>query len=154
MVTYNIVHSILHYYYNYDVNVSTFLLTNLATADSLMSIYLLFIAIKDATSRHNFVQTALVWQRSFKCNLAGFLSIMSSVSSALCLAFITFERYYAIKNSFDYSKRISIKAASVCTCFIWFISIIAASLPLLNFNSYSTYAVSLILFWVVFAKGE
>lgn len=46
-----------------DVNVPSFLLANLATADSLMSIYLLFIVVKDSTSRSNFgkAKIFLIW---------------------------------------------------------------------------------------------
>ena len=54
-----------------DLEVPGFLLTNLALSDSLMSIYLLFIAVKDVTSRGKFGQSALTWQRSASCNLAG-----------------------------------------------------------------------------------
>lgn len=143
VVAYNIMISVLYYYNNNDINVSNFLITNLATADSLMSIYLLFIALKDATSRHTFGQSALDWQRSFSCNLAGFLSVVSSVASALCLAFITFERYYAIRNSLDSNKRISIKFALITSAIIWVISLIAAALPLFDLNSYSAYAICL-----------
>lgn len=104
VIIYKVETGIKFYYANLKIDVPKFLLTNLALADSLMSIYLLFIAIKDTTSRNNFGQSALTWQRSVSCNLAGFLSIVSYVSSSLCLAFITFERYYAIKNSIYFNK--------------------------------------------------
>ena len=143
VVIYNIIHSILYYNNNNAISVPTFLLTNLATADSLMSIYLLFIAVKDTASRQNFGKSALIWQRSFSCNLAGFLSVVSSVSSALCLAFITFERYYAIKNSINLNKRVSPKLAFILTTMIWIISLIAAALPLFELNDYSAYAICL-----------
>lgn len=143
VVAYNIMYGVFYYYNNSDINVPTFLLTNLATADSLMSVYLLFIAVKDSTSREMFSQSAIAWQRSFSCNLAGFLSIVSSVSSALCLVFITFERYYSIKHSTDYNKQLRFKAALVVTTIIWIVSLFAAALPLFDFNNYSTYAICL-----------
>ncbi len=143
VIAYNVMYGVFYYYNNSDVNVSTFLLTNLATADSLMSVYLLFIAVKDSSSRDSFGKSALAWQRSFTCNLAGFLSIVSSVSSALCLVFITFERYYSIKHSTDYNKRLRFKGALLITVVIWMVSFFAATLPLLNLNSYSAYAICL-----------
>ncbi|RNA05669.1 lutropin-choriogonadotropic hormone receptor isoform X2 [Brachionus plicatilis] len=122
--------------------IPTFLLSNLAIADSLMSLYLFLLALKDATSRHKFGQSALEWQTSFTCNFAGFLSTVSSVASAFCLSFITFDRYYAIRNSFD-SKRIGLKTAIVWLALIWTSSICIALLPLFQVNSYSAYAICL-----------
>ena len=122
--------------------IPTFLLSNLAIADSFMSWYLFLLALKDATSRHNFGQSALEWQASFTCNFAGFLSIVSSVASAFCLSFITFDRYYAIRNSFD-SKRIGLKTAILWIALIWVTSIFVALLPLFQVNSYSAYAICL-----------
>jgi Leucine-rich repeat (LRR) protein len=142
VIIHNFVYIIFDYQLNNRVKVSTYLLSNLAIADLLMSIYLLFIAVEDAESRHNFFRSALVWQRSFRCNLAGFFGIASSISSALCLVFITFERYYSLKNSLYYYKRVSIKIAIIFTLIIWIISFIVASLPLFKINSYSAYAVS------------
>ena len=104
VILYKLLTSLKHYYINVQIDTPSFLLTNLALADSLMSTYLLFIALKDATSRTNFGQSALTWQRSIFCNMAGFLAIVSYVSSSLCLSFITFERYYAIKNSINLNK--------------------------------------------------
>lgn len=143
VVIYNLIHSVLYYNNNNAISVPTFLLTNLATADSLMSVYLLLIAVKDTTSRQHFGQSALLWQRSFTCNLAGFLSVVSSVSSALCLAFITFERFYAIKNSINLNKRVTPKLAFILTTLIWLVSVIAACLPLFELNDYSAYAICL-----------
>jgi hypothetical protein len=143
VIIYHILNNISYYKSNIDVNVPSFLLTHLAVADSLMSIYLLFIVIKDSRSISNFGKSALEWQRSLGCNLAGFLSVASSVSSALCLAFITFERYYAIQNSINYNKRVSFKFAFIMVCLIWMISLVFSFLPLININSYSAYAICL-----------
>jgi hypothetical protein len=59
------------------------------------------------------------------------------------LAFITFERYYVIKNSLNFNKRIKFKHAFVGTIIIWIIALVEASLPLFNLNSYSAYAICL-----------
>jgi Leucine-rich repeat (LRR) protein len=144
VVFFNLLHGI--YFYrrkNVTLDVPTFLLTNLATADLLMAIYLLFIAVKDFSSRNNFDKSALVWQRSLNCNVAGFLSILSSLCSAFCLAFITFERFYAINNSIYYNKRITLKVACFTISVIWIISLFVAFMPIIGINSYSAYAICL-----------
>lgn len=91
-IVYNLAYSWMYYRSTHDLNVPTYLLTHLACADSLMAVYLAFIAIKDLSSRDKFAQSALEWQRSSGCNVAGFLGVVSAVASAFCLAFITFER--------------------------------------------------------------
>lgn len=142
VVIYNTICSFQFYKCHNTQFIPMFLLSNLAIADSFMSWYLFILALKDATSRHNFGQSALEWQASFTCNFAGFLSIVSSVASAFCLSFITFDRYYAIKNSFG-SKRIGLRTAILWVALIWMISICLATLPLLQVNSYSAYAICL-----------
>jgi hypothetical protein len=59
------------------------------------------------------------------------------------LAFITFERYYVLKNSLDYSKRLSIRFVTLITALIWIASLLAATLPLFDLNNYSAYAICL-----------
>lgn len=92
VIVYNIAYSWLFYKSSHDLNVPTYLLTHLACADSLMSIYLSFIVMKDMQSRDKFAQSALEWQRSRGCSVAGFLGVLSALVSAFSLAFITFER--------------------------------------------------------------
>jgi hypothetical protein len=102
-IVYNLFYSWAFYSSTRELNVPTFLLTNLAFADSLMSIYLSFIAVKDMSSRDKFAQSALEWQQSRGCSVAGFLGIVSALASAFCLAFITFERFYIFTLfSFDF----------------------------------------------------
>jgi hypothetical protein len=141
VVSFNLVQA-LFITYN-QINVPRFLLVNLATADSLMAIYLLSIAIKDYTSRNEFEKSALAWQRSLNCEFAGFLSILSFLSSALSLAFITFERFYAIKNSLNLNKRVSMRVALYGIGLIWIVALAIASMPLMQINRYSMYAVCL-----------
>lgn len=142
VVIYNSISSFHFYRCHNNQFIPTFLLSNLAIADSLMSWYLFLLAYKDATSRHKFGQSALEWQASFTCNFAGFLSIVSSVASAFCLSLITFDRYYAIRNSFD-SKRIGLRTAIFWIILIWVASIFIALLPLFQMNSYSAYSICL-----------
>lgn len=168
VILYNFGNSCLYYTSTHDLNVPTYLMTNLAVADSLMSLYLAFIAVKDMQSRDKFGQSALEWQKSFGCPVAGFMGVVSSLTSALCLAFITFERwlleikkncqriiiyikdflyfrYYSIKNSTDFNKRISSNSAILVSLIIWILSLILAAMPLvhLNLNSYDSYALCL-----------
>lgn len=59
------------------------------------------------------------------------------------MVFITFERYYAIKNSINFNKRISFRQALFVCFFIWLISFTFSFLPLIDINSYSKYAICL-----------
>ena len=142
-----IVHNLSYLAYAYInhicISVPTFLLTNLAMADCFMSVYVLFIAVMDTMFRDNFSQSALAWQYSYTCNLAGFLSVLSVSASALCLALITFERFYAITNSLDFTKRINIRFAIVTMLSIWAVSSMLATLPIFNINTFSSYAICL-----------
>lgn len=95
-IIYNLVNTWFYYRSTHDLNVPTYLLTHLSCADMLMAIYLAFIAIKDMNSRDKFAQSALEWQRSNGCSVAGFLGVVSALSSAFSLAFITFERLHCI----------------------------------------------------------
>jgi len=95
-ILYNLLYCWIFYRSTHDLNVATYLLTHLACADSLMAVYLAFIAVKDMSSRDKFSQSALEWQRSSGCSVAGFMGIVSALSSAFFLAFITFERFVEI----------------------------------------------------------
>lgn len=142
-IIFNVIDGIYLYHSTMFFNVPVFLLTNLALSDLFMSIYLIIIAIKDISTRDHFDKVALIWQHSSNCNMAGFLSILSFMSSALILAFVTFERFYVIKNSIHFNKRIGFKTSIKVTLCIWFASIIVASMPLNGINSYSAYAICL-----------
>jgi hypothetical protein len=72
--------------------------------------------------------------------MTGFLAIVSYVASSLCLAFITFERFYAISYAVE---RIRFGRAALVVALVWAVAFLKASLPLFNLNSYSAYAICL-----------
>jgi Leucine-rich repeat (LRR) protein len=106
--------------------------SNLALADFLSSIYLIVIGIID-TRFH--LQTHL-WAKSSLCTLAGFIYIFGAQSSIYALALLTFERFYTILFSFKRQTPWPPKFTLTIISIGWFISLLIASLPLININSF------------------
>lgn len=125
------------------MDVSRFLICNLAFADLCMGVYLGLLAIVDLSTRGNFKKFAVEWQLSPGCKSAGFLAILSSESSVLTLATITIERYIAIKHALHVNKRMSLKSAIIIMACVWSFSMATATLPLANISSYTKFSICL-----------
>ena len=125
------------------IDVSRFLICNLACADFAMGIYLGFLAGVDASTLGVFRKYGVDWQLSEGCGTASFLAVFSSELSIYTLCVITLERFYAIKHALHLEKRLKLKHAMVIMCFGWIFSLVVASMPLLGVNSYYRYPVCL-----------
>ena len=125
------------------MDVSRFLIWNLACANLAMSIYLGFLAGVDAATLGVFCQYGVHWQLSPGCSAAGFLAVFSSELSIYTLSVITLERFYAIKHALHLQKRLKLQHALVIMCFGWVFALLVAMLPLVGVNSYYKYAVCL-----------
>ena len=125
------------------MDVSRFLISNLAFADLCMGVYLGLLAIVDLSTHGNFKKYAVEWQLSPGCKSAGFLAVLSSESSVLTLAIITIERYIAIKHALHVNKRINLKNALIIMACVWTFSLVTAILPLANVSSYTKFSICL-----------
>ncbi|XP_041969979.1 lutropin-choriogonadotropic hormone receptor [Aricia agestis] len=125
------------------IDVPRFLVTNLATADFCMGIYLGFLAVVDAGTLGEFRSHAISWQMSGGCRLAGFLGVLSSELSVYTLAVITLERNYAITHAMHLNKRLSLRHAAAVMAAGWAFSLTAATLPLLGVSDYRKFAICL-----------
>ncbi|XP_072032905.1 thyrotropin receptor-like [Amphiura filiformis] len=125
------------------LDVSRFLICNLACADFAMGIYLGFLAVVDAATLGVFRQYGVHWQLSAGCGAAGFLAVFSSELSIYTLSVITLERFYAIKHALHLEKRLKLQQAVFYMCFGWVFALTVALLPLFGINSYYKYAVCL-----------
>ena len=125
------------------MDVSRFLISNLAFADLFMGVYLGFLAVVDVSTFGNFKRYALEWQMSAGCRTAGFLAVLSSELSVFTLTVITLERYIAIKNAIRVNRKLELKTAMIVMAFGWIFAIASASLPLLHINSYSKFSICL-----------
>ena len=125
------------------MDVSRFLISNLAFADLFMGIYLGFLAVVDVSTLGNFQAYALEWQMSAGCQTAGFLAVLSSELSVFTLTVITIERYIAIKNAIRVNRKLELKTAMVVMVIGWLFAIVTATLPLVEINSYGKISVCL-----------
>ncbi|XP_025017049.1 leucine-rich repeat-containing G-protein coupled receptor 5-like isoform X2 [Tetranychus urticae] len=125
------------------LDVPRFLVCNLAMADFLMGIYLGMLAVVDAATLGQYKVYALPWQRSFGCQIAGFLGVLSTELSVYTLAVITSERNYAITHAMHLNKRLSLKHAAYIMAVGWTFALIMALLPLFGVSDYRKFAVCL-----------
>ena len=125
------------------MDVSRFLICNLAVADFCMGIYLGLLAIVDASTRGNFRSYGVEWQLSSGCKTAGFLAVLSSETSVFTLTVITVERYIAITHALDITKKMSLKKTSVVMLIGWSFALISATLPLFKVSDYTKFSVCL-----------
>ncbi|XP_029199860.2 lutropin-choriogonadotropic hormone receptor-like isoform X2 [Acropora millepora] len=125
------------------IDVSRFLICNLAVADLCMGIYLGLLAIVDASTRGNFRSYGVKWQLSSGCKTAGFLAVLSSETSVFTLTVITVERYIAITHALDITKKMSLKKTAVVMFIGWCFALIAATLPLFDVSDYTKFSVCL-----------
>ncbi|XP_045211257.2 G-protein coupled receptor GRL101-like [Mercenaria mercenaria] len=104
--------------------------TNLAVADFLMGIYLITIAVADATYRSRYIFMDDYWRNSGWCKLAGFLSTVSSEASVFFLCLITLDRLLVIKYPFG-QIRFNTKNAGISSGVAWVISVSVGLIPIL-----------------------
>lgn len=125
------------------IDVSRFLICNLAVADLCMGIYLGLLAIVDASTRGEFRSYGVEWQLSNGCKTAGFLAVLSSETSVFTLTVITVERYIAITHALDITKKMSLKKTSIVMLTGWCFSLTVATLPLFEVSDYTKFSVCL-----------
>lgn len=125
------------------IDVSRFLICNLAVADLCMGVYLGLLAIVDASTRGNFRSFGVAWQLSSGCKTAGFLAVLSSETSVYTLTVITIERYIAITHALDITKKMSLRKTSVVMLIGWCFALITATLPLFDVSDYTKFSVCL-----------
>lgn len=125
------------------VDVSKFLIINLAVADLCMGIYLGCLAIVDASTIGNFMHHGVDWQQSSGCKTAGFLAVLSSEASVFTLAVITIERYIAIRHALHVERKMSLRKTAIVMAGGWFLAFIIATLPLVKVSDYSKFSICL-----------
>lgn len=125
------------------MDVSRFLISNLAFADLFMGVYLGFLAVVDISTLDNFRSYGVEWQSSAGCRTAGFLATLSSELSVFTLTVITLERYVAIKNAIRVNRKLQLKSAIIVMLVGWIFALVTATLPLLEVSSYGRFSVCL-----------
>ncbi|XP_022241761.1 relaxin receptor 2-like [Limulus polyphemus] len=117
--------------------VHSFYIMNLSVADLLMGIYLFIIAGYDVSYRGHYIRHEKQWRHSWKCNLCGLLSTLSSEASVLILTVITIDRYISVLHPISVvEKRRTIKSAFACMATVWSVAVLMSALPLSNIAYY------------------
>lgn len=123
----------LHYCQNTKkrASIPTFLVTNLAVSDLLMSLYLLIIAIADLIfSGGNYGIESEKWLSHPFCFIACFLATLSSLTSVLVMITICVDRYICIVYPFS-TRRMTIRTAKIVIATLWLFSIIFSATPII-----------------------
>ncbi|KAL4221448.1 hypothetical protein ACF0H5_019705 [Mactra antiquata] len=105
--------------------------TNLAVADLFMGVYLLIIAVADASFRKRYIFMDEYWRNSGWCILAGVLSTVSPEASVFFLCLITLDRFIVIK--FPFSRlRFTPEKAGIAATIAWVLSLTISVVPLID----------------------
>ena len=109
--------------------------TALTVADFCMGVYLAIIGTADLTYRGEYLWHADKWKNSMSCQLAGFLSLMSTEVSAFIICLITLDRFLVLCFPFS-TVHFSRRSALVACVSVWMVGVLLAALPLLPNTSH------------------
>jgi hypothetical protein len=108
--------------------------SSLCLADFLMGVNIAIIGAADVTFQGRYALHESSWLHSVPCNVAGFLSLVSSEVSALIILIITLDRSVVLCFLFS-TVRFGTRSA-MATCMVtWLVGFLLASIPLLPVTS-------------------
>lgn len=87
--------------------------------------------------------SAIKWQTSIGCEVAGFFGVLSSELSVFTLSVITLERNYAITHAMHLNKRLSLRHAGYIMFVGWSFASAMAAMPLVGISDYKKFAICL-----------
>ena len=121
---------IIRLYFQRETLVKTYgiFVTNLGIADLMMGLYLIILAVADATFRGEYVWNDYKWRHGVTCNIAGVLSTLASEGSVIFLSWITLDRLLVVKFPFG-RFRISHKQTIVACFGSWLLLFCIALIP-------------------------
>ena len=104
--------------------------THLCVSDFLMGVYLVVIGAADRIYKNTYLWEDAKWKNSATCNMAGFLSLLSSEVSVSIICLITVDRFIAVQ--FPFSRfRFRRRSAQLGCLVQWTMGIVLAAVPLL-----------------------
>ena len=104
--------------------------THLCVSDFLMGVYLAITGVADRWYYGSYQWNDKEWTHSVTCQLAGFLSFLSSEVSAFLVCLITLERFLSIHFPLK-DVRFSVRSAQVTSVLCWMVGLGLAAVPLL-----------------------
>ena len=108
--------------------------TNLSIADLLMGVYLALVGIADHVYRGKYFWFEKTWKLSVPCKIAGFLSLLSSETSAFIIWLITLDRFLVLSSPFS-EVRFKRRSAGLTCLLVWCLGLGLAAVPLLPITS-------------------
>ena len=109
--------------------------THLCVSDFLMGVYLAIIGVADRWYYGTYAWSDREWTHSGACQLAGFLSLLSSEVSAFLICLITLERFLLVRfphKGFHFTSR----SGTVASLVSWAVGLVLAAVPLLPFTDH------------------
>lgn len=108
-------------------SIQSTLITNLAAADFLMGVYMVILAVMDLVIGDTYFWEgrAQEWRSSLSCQIAGFISFLSSEASVFLVTLISVDRFICIIFPFTL-RRLTVGSARLAAFMIWIASILLA----------------------------
>ncbi|XP_041457466.1 G-protein coupled receptor GRL101-like [Lytechinus variegatus] len=132
----NIVVLALRFHQHQELSVQILLIINLAVADCLMGVYMIFITSADIHFGDIFFLVAPWWRQSIVCKVASVLAFLSSELSVLTLALITLDRLICI--IFPFGKyHLNVKITGVFLVVAWLTVLVVGVLPYVIYSDLS-----------------
>ena len=111
--------------------VASTLILNLGLSDFLMGVYLVIIASADTYYRGVYIMHADKWRSSITCNLAGFLSMVSSEVSVFTMVIMTVDRVMMVVFPFKCVKqKLNLKSTVFICSFGWVLCTFVGLVPI------------------------
>lgn len=107
------------------------IITCLSASDLIMGIYLVIIGTADAMYRDRYLLAEHEWKTSAPCQVAGFLCMLSSETSAMFILLVTVDRFLAITFPLHPALHFNAKSASIACAVVWTVGLSIATVPLL-----------------------
>lgn len=107
------------------------IITCLSASDLIMGIYLVIIGAADVLYRDRYLLAEREWKTSVPCQVAGFLCVLSSETSAMFILLVTIDRLLAIAFPLHPNFQLNARSASLASLIVWVVGISMATVPLL-----------------------
>jgi len=104
--------------------------THLCVSDLLMGVYLATIGVADRLYLGTYLWQDTTWKASTACQVAGFLSLLSSEVSAFLICLITLDRFLVLRFPFS-QLHFHPRSAHVAFAVLWCVGLSLAAVPLL-----------------------
>ena len=111
--------------------INNFLIINLAVADLLMGIFLLFLAVKNSLTSYSYCQYDRSWRSSFTCKILGIIAVLSAEISLSTLVILASYRLYCVVKPVE-SRSAKFEKSIFHIILTWVIGIFFALLPLFS----------------------